>query len=87
MPIITTYTCDKCQRLVDKDAIWAINVRVTRNTNSNPYISYQDLNTVWCEHCIAKAGFIKRDFVKPPAAKITIEDLIRELISETTGAV
>jgi hypothetical protein len=88
--ITTTYTCDRCKRVLeDAEQLSEISV-IFKNSG---YISYTDgqrrviesrLKPVqWCDACIGETGFASFRKVEASIPAPTIEDFIRTMIYAT----
>lgn len=87
MAVETKYVCDRCGYASEsfRDPVAMFKVKVTVDYFDNK-TGYPDLEALWCEKCVAEAGFIKRpELVEPPAVKITIEDLVAEICAQVVG--
>ena len=90
MAVKTTYICDRCHEVVtDTEGLYKMGVRA-KPWRWDRGDDFDTMTAEWCETCVAKVGLIKRERVTPPATRITIEDLIQEIvgnaIENATGA-
>ena len=84
MTVKTTYICDRCHEVIP-----TVNFLFKMGVKAQAYQygrkEYDSMEADWCERCVATAGFIKRQNVPEPPAKITMEDFIREIAEEVVA--
>ena len=89
MTILTTYECDHCLRVSQSnEQMWDVEVRCVSNDRRS-YSRFEPapvFKVLWCRECVDKYGALGKNYVpkeKPSAvAPITIEDLIREIVTD-----
>lgn len=86
----TTYTCDRCSKQGESpDFLLAVDVRI-RSSYPTSYSDNMDVKKTaeWCQQCLHDTGLKqiydveKKKRVDPPPNPPTIEDLVREIVSE-----
>lgn len=89
MGIETKYVCDKCGKSemskeeTPKLRFFNLGVVIQRLRFDRDISKFEDLKAVWCDVCVAKAGFRHAIDVPEPKAKITMEDLVKNIIKGT----
>lgn len=88
--ITTTYKCDKCGKELDSAGqLWHVGVSAQSINNKlivGLFVEGKSMQV--CRPCLESFGIFvqkRRDEPEPPSPP-TIEDLIREIIAEATGA-
>jgi len=87
--ITTTYTCDHCKEVKDKETLFTISLKANNLITDYGGGGLTPVcgNAHWCRSCLHKLGWFKTtkplpgtDTPPPPA---TLEDLIRQLVIDT----
>ncbi len=85
--IKTTWTCDKCGAVSEThEDMWvlAVSLKRCRGTGVGPYHQPSlGPSAEWCQKCIELAGLVlPTPPPKHPVAPTTLEDLVREIVTE-----
>lgn len=83
MAIKTTYTCDRCGHEQDNDD-QMLEIGIVYRHLRFSFSPHPGKNALWCRKCTDEVGItpVQKTADPQPPPRLTLEDLIRELIRE-----
>ena len=86
MPIVTTYTCDRCKHSQTTcEQMWTLGIYLT-SANCTYHTAYETptKSVLWCRACVESIGLLcpTGKPAEQPAPAPTIEDMIRAIARE-----